>query len=141
MSLLEPEGLHSETNPNEHLRKQSAEREMSKRGPKKVGVTDWKRVLVYKPTKVHQSQIRRAYDLWRAEQRLPVRCDNPDCRFYTEPLVWNGKPFKPILDHREGNRYDNSPKNLRFLWEPVISSGQELRKSILQTCGGTGIRP
>jgi hypothetical protein len=30
-------------------------------------------------------------------------------------LEWNGKLLKLILDHSEGNRYDNSPRSLRYL--------------------------
>jgi hypothetical protein len=29
--------------------------------------------------------------------------------------VWNGKSLPLILDHREGNRFDNTPANLRLL--------------------------
>jgi HNH endonuclease len=42
-------------------------------------------------------------------------CQVLNCRFHTEPLVWNNKPLKLILDHRNGNNSDNRPKNLRLL--------------------------
>jgi hypothetical protein len=29
--------------------------------------------------------------------------------------MWNGKAFKPILDHTNGNNSDNRSENLRFL--------------------------
>jgi hypothetical protein len=29
--------------------------------------------------------------------------------------VWNGKPFKPVLDHIDGNNSDNRSKMLRLL--------------------------
>jgi hypothetical protein len=45
----------------------------------------------------------------------PERCDNKQCRFYTEPLVWNGKPLKPILNHKNGVKGDDRPENLEFL--------------------------
>jgi len=57
----------------------------------------------------------REYAKWRADHGLPDRCDNPDCKFHTEPLVWNGKPFKPILDHENGVNTDDRPENLRYL--------------------------
>ena len=30
-------------------------------------------------------------------------------------MLWNGNQLKPILDHISGNRFDNSPGNLRYL--------------------------
>jgi HNH endonuclease len=72
-------------------------------------------VLLYRK-KIAQSTIRRYYLRWRKEQDpLLQRCDNENCRFHTEPLVWNDKPLKLILDHRNGNNSDNRPKNLRLL--------------------------
>ncbi|MFN0019440.1 MAG: hypothetical protein ACKVP0_14335 [Pirellulaceae bacterium] len=61
--------------------------------------------------------MRRFYLRWRAEQKppLPLRCDNPECKFHTAPLTWNGKPLTLILDHRFGNRTDNRPKVLWLL--------------------------
>ena len=75
----------------------------------------WREVLIYRPNVVSQATIRRYYDKWRREQGLPQRCDNPKCRYHNEPLVWNGKPLKLILDHSDGNRRDNSPQNLHYL--------------------------
>ena len=46
---------------------------------------------------------------------LPDRCDNPECVFHTAPLEWAGKKLKLTLDHFRGNRFDNSPDNLRYL--------------------------
>jgi hypothetical protein len=48
--------------------------------------------------------------------------------FYSQPLVWNGRPLRPILDHKNGNRLDNSPENLRYLCPPCESQ--------LETRGG-----
>src|SRR5215203_2335439 len=64
-----------------------------------------------------RATVWRHYLRWREEQDppLPVRCDNPECFFHTNPLVWNGKPLKPILDHKEGNNTDNCPEMLRLL--------------------------
>ncbi len=39
----------------------------------------------------------------------------PECVFHTQPLVWAGKPLRPILDHVNGNPLDNSPQNLRYV--------------------------
>jgi hypothetical protein len=74
-------------------------------------------VLSYRQKGASQSTVRRHYLLWRQKQDppLPERCDNEKCPFHTEPLVWNGKPLKLILDHRNGNNSDNGPKNLRLL--------------------------
>jgi hypothetical protein len=74
-------------------------------------------VLCYRMTGPWRSTVRRHYLRWRRAQNppLPVRCDNPACRFHTEPLVWNGKPLKPILDHKEGNNSDNRPEMLQLL--------------------------
>jgi hypothetical protein len=44
-----------------------------------------------------------------------VRCDNSECHFHTNPLVWNGKPLTPILDHIDGVNTDNRPERLRLL--------------------------
>jgi hypothetical protein len=72
-------------------------------------------VLRYCNTKVDQGTIRRAYLRWRLEKGMPERCDNVKCVFHTQPLEWNGIPLKLILDHCDGNRYDNSPANIRLL--------------------------
>lgn len=67
--------------------------------------------------KRRNSTVRKHYIRWRQQQNppIPYRCDNKECRFYTEPLIWNNKSLKLILDHITGNSNDNSPKNLRFL--------------------------
>jgi hypothetical protein len=75
----------------------------------------WRTVLRFNNVKVPQSKIARAYAKWRREQNIPDRCDNPDCQFHRGALEWNGKRLKLILDHSEGNRYDNSPQSLRYL--------------------------
>lgn len=74
-------------------------------------------VLRYAASGGNQSTVRRHYMRWRREQNppLPVRCDNRDCHFHTHPLIWNGEPLKPILDHENGNKADNRPFNLRLL--------------------------
>jgi hypothetical protein len=75
----------------------------------------WRTVLRFRNVKVPQSKIARAYRKWRREQNKPDRCDNPCCQFHHGVLEWNRKPLKLILDHREGNRYDNSPLSLQYL--------------------------
>lgn len=74
-------------------------------------------VLCYRLKGASQGTVRRHYIRWRQEQDppLPERCDNPRCSFYTNPLIWNGKKLKPILDHINGNNRDNRPKNLQLL--------------------------
>jgi hypothetical protein len=75
----------------------------------------WRDVLLFSPTKVSQSTIRRYYEQYRREMDLPFRCDNETCTFHKQPPIWNGKPLPLILDHKNGVRQDNSPKNLRLL--------------------------
>ena len=72
-------------------------------------------VLRLSPKKRSQSIVRRHYDQLRCDTGNPERCDNPSCHFHSNPLIWNGEKFKPILDHIDGNRFDNRPKNLRYL--------------------------
>jgi hypothetical protein len=74
-------------------------------------------VLRYSLTGPKQGTVWRHYVRWRAAQNppLPVRCDNPVCFFHTNPLIWNDKPLKPILDHKDGNNRDNRPEMLRLL--------------------------
>ena len=85
-------------------------------------------VLRYSRTGRSRATVRRHYLRWRQEQNppLPLRCDNPECFFHTNPLIWNGKPFKPILDHTEGNNTDNRPEMLRLLC-PNCDSQQPTR--------------
>ncbi len=68
-------------------------------------------------TVASRTTVLRHYLQWRKQQDppLPLRCDNPECFFYANPLIWNGKPFKPILDHIDGNNTDNYPEMLRLL--------------------------
>ncbi len=74
-------------------------------------------VLRYSEHGEDRGTVRRHYLKWRAEQspQIPERCDNPKCAFHYEPLVWNGEPLKPILDHIDGNNSDNRPHMLRLL--------------------------
>lgn len=75
----------------------------------------WRDVLVLGTYKKHQATIRRHYLVWRQEQGLALRCDNQGCQFHRGPLEWNGGALPLVLDHREGNRYDNTPGSLHFL--------------------------
>jgi hypothetical protein len=72
-------------------------------------------VLRYTREKVPQRTVFAHYISWRKDERIPDRCDKPTCMFHTQPLMWNGKPLKPILDHANGNNSDNRVENLRFL--------------------------
>jgi hypothetical protein len=74
-------------------------------------------VLRYTKTVASRTTVMRHYLQWRKRQDppLPVRCDNTECYFHTNPLIWNDKPLKPILDHVDGNNTDNRPEMLRLL--------------------------
>ena len=74
-------------------------------------------VLRYQPGR-RQAAARRHFIEWRLSQDppIPLRCDNPSCAFHTNAeLRWNGKPLEMILDHINGVKGDNRPKNLQFL--------------------------
>lgn len=88
-----------------------------------------KEVLRYSEQRVHSETLRRHYLKWRADQSppLPIRCDNENCIFHTQKLVWNGKPLKPILDHRDGTNSDNRPEMLRLLCANCDSQLKETR--------------
>ena len=72
-------------------------------------------VLRYQKEKRHSSTVLRYFLRWREQQKIPERCDNPNCHFHTQPLGWNGKPLKLILDHIDGINSDNRPEKLRLL--------------------------
>lgn len=72
-------------------------------------------VLDLQFTGVDRGKVWRHYTKLRLQLGLPVRCDNPKCIFFAQPLEWNGRPLKPILDHISGNSSDNRPENLRLL--------------------------
>jgi hypothetical protein len=72
-------------------------------------------VLKYSPKPAAKSTVRRYYAILRQRLGLPDRCDNEECKFFDEPLIWNGKRLKPILDHKNGSWKDSSETNLRYL--------------------------
>jgi hypothetical protein len=87
----------------------------------------WREVLVLKAEEQGRSTVWRYYRQWRQEHGLPERCDNVNCHFHTAPLKWNDKPLIAILDHSNGNRFDNKPNNLRFLCPNCDSQQVETR--------------
>jgi len=84
-------------------------------------------VLCYRKNGAPRATVRRHYLEWREARDLPMRCDDEKCFFYSQPLEWNGRPLKPILDHKNGNNSDNRPKNLRLLCPNCDSQQQETR--------------
>jgi len=85
-------------------------------------------VLRYSRERQPQQTVLRHYLRWRKWQvpPLPIRCDNPECQFHAQPLIWNDRPFKLILDHTCGVNSDNRPKSLRLLC-PLCDSQQPTR--------------
>jgi 5-methylcytosine-specific restriction endonuclease McrA len=77
----------------------------------------WADVLVYKHVPSgRRKNIRSYYNDYRNSHGIPVdRCDNPNCQFHTDPLLWNGQSIKMILDRVDGNSNNNRPDNLRYL--------------------------
>ena len=77
-----------------------------------------KEALCFRMAGPSRSTVWKRYLRWRQAQNppIPVRCDNPACRFRTDSLVWNPKPLKPILDHKEGNNSDNRPEMPQLLF-------------------------
>lgn len=74
------------------------------------------RVLIYNPAlERRDSRVRDCYIAWRKEHGPDERCDNPECRFFVEPLIWNNKKLLLIVDHKSGNFRDSRPDNLQFV--------------------------
>jgi hypothetical protein len=71
--------------------------------------------LIYSVVPSSRRTVSRQYLKWRASQGLPLRCDNPECRFHAEELLWNEQPLSTDVDHENGNKCDNRPENLRLL--------------------------
>ena len=72
-------------------------------------------VLCYSIQKRNNKTVRRYYSKWRISNGLSDRCDNSDCIFHKNPLLWNNKRLPLILDHIDGNNKNNSPQNLQYL--------------------------
>ena len=75
----------------------------------------WREVLRWGNKEVSASTLRKYYAEYRREVGVPLRCDNRECRFHTEPLEWNGKRLPLILDYTGGARRNNRPEALQYL--------------------------
>ena len=90
------------------------------------------------------STVKRHYARWRKERGIPDRCDNPRCQFFRAPLFWNGEPLPLTLDHTNGVRADNRPKNLRYLCPncnaQLPTHGGKNRGRVSMSEGGFGVK-
>ena len=93
------------------------------RGLKSISL---EQVLRYKPSPVNRSTVHRYYAIWRVRNGLLNRCDVSACPFHTQPLRWLDGNLPFILDHANGNKFDNRPRNLRYLC-PNCDSQQATR--------------
>jgi hypothetical protein len=97
--------------------------------------------LHYSPKPASRSTVRSQYARWRQLRGLPMRCDLSSCVFNVEPLLWQGKTLPVILDHTNGNRLDNSPKNLRYLCPncdaQLATRGGKNRGRVIEASEGT----
>lgn len=104
------------------------------------------KVLRFEKGRTDQAKVGRHYRAWRQIQKppLPMRCDNPECRFYLEELKWNEQSLKPVLDHINGVNGDSRPSNLRYLCPNCHSqqrtSGGGNKGRVKQSSGGFAIR-
>lgn len=75
----------------------------------------------------YSGTVRAYYRRWRKMHSLPDRCDNKDCMFHTQPLLWSNEKLPLILDRKSGNRDDNRAENLRFLCPNCDSQNTETK--------------
>src|SRR5260370_36613823 len=76
----------------------------------------WPHVLSLQPEKPgNQDTLRRHYCCWRDDRNIPYRCENEGCPLHTPPLIWNGEKITLSLDHKDGQKRNSTPDNLRFL--------------------------
>lgn len=92
---------------------------MNERRSKKLSRLSDDEVFVYrqvegKKGRSRQRTVKNHYIKLRKRHKA-YHCDEPNCRFHKEPLIWNGKELKLELDHKNGVSGDNRLKNLRLL--------------------------
>lgn len=77
----------------------------------------FKKILCYKKGRHSQKTVKKIYLKWREYQlpSIPERCDTQECKFHTNPCIWNGKKLNLILDHKDGVSGNNRAKNLQLL--------------------------
>jgi len=86
----------------------------------------WRDVLVLGNKDIDRRTLRKYFLEYCKEKHLPYRCAVEECLFHSNPLIWNGDSFELDLDHKNGNRFDNRPQNLRFLC-PICHSQEPTR--------------
>lgn len=99
----------------------------------------WRDMLVFDPSN-KRKDVRKYYDEYRKHAGLPYRCDNENCPLHTGEARWDGQEILMTLDHKNGVRGDNRPKNLRYLCPNCDSllptRGGKNKNRIEMTSGG-----
>lgn len=72
------------------------------------------------PKVTKEGETLRSCDRFGAPQALFIRQyistkQNGLCAICGEPFLWKGKPLTPILDHIDGNGFNNHVENLRLI--------------------------
>jgi hypothetical protein len=96
-------------------------------------------VFEYTPGKRSNTASRRYRKLRRMAGTY--HCDNRDCEFHAQALIWNGKPLALIVDHKDGAACNSRLSNLRLLCPNCDSQNETTRgganaRRVRNTTGG-----